>query len=145
MALTDTDRLNRIELNSIGGYSYLPCDRDFSIIKRKLKIFERVYTLHEITEIIITSSINGKFTEDEVCPNDILNFQYWWQPIIKRHVCQKKREEKEFVPKIKSHSESVHLRKGLGVDIGYSATQKSQTSRHLQGYALCLGRVQRIL
>lgn len=38
LALTDTGRFQKIEkYYSVRGHSFLPCDRDFSIIKRSLK------------------------------------------------------------------------------------------------------------
>ena len=83
LALIDTGRFDRIEqYYPIRGHSYIPCDRDFAVKKRKLKKYDRVYTVHQITELIITSSINGKFTVEEVATEDIIDFQKWWQKIL---------------------------------------------------------------
>lgn len=44
--LTDTGRFDKIEQYfPVRGHSFLPCDRDFSNIKKKLKKIDRVYTL----------------------------------------------------------------------------------------------------
>ena len=85
LALTDTGRFDRIEqYYPIRGHSYLPCDRDFAVIKRKLKRYDRVYTVHQITELIITSSTTGKFTVEEVATEDIVDFQKWWPTFYKK-------------------------------------------------------------
>ena len=85
LALTDTGRFDRIEqYYPIRGHSYLPCDLDFAVIKRKLKRYDRVYTVHQITELIITSSTTGKFTVEEVATEDIVDFQKWWPTFYKK-------------------------------------------------------------
>ena len=43
-----------------------------------------VYTVHQITEIIITSSTTGKFTVEEVATEDIVDFQKWWPTFYKK-------------------------------------------------------------
>ena len=45
---------------------------------------DRVYTVHQITELIITSSISGKFTVEEVATKDIIDFQKWWPTFYKK-------------------------------------------------------------
>lgn len=66
LALTDTKRFKKIvHFFPIGGHSYLPCNRDFSIIKRKLRKHDRIYSVHQLTEFIITSSSTRKFTVNE--------------------------------------------------------------------------------
>ena len=85
LAPTDTDRFDRIEqYYPIRGHSYLSCDRDFAIIKSKLKRYDRGYTVHQITELIITSSTTGKFTVEEVATEDIVDFQKWWPTFYKK-------------------------------------------------------------
>ncbi|KAF2896287.1 hypothetical protein ILUMI_09888 [Ignelater luminosus] len=44
----------------IRGHSFLPCDRDFAHIKRKLKKVDRVYILHEYVQIIACASSKQK-------------------------------------------------------------------------------------
>ena len=85
LALTDTGRFDRIEqYYPIRGHSYLPFDRDFAVMKRKLERYDRVYTVHQITELIITFSITGKFTVKEVATEDIIDFQKWWPTFYKK-------------------------------------------------------------
>ena len=43
-----------------------------------------MYTVHQITELIITSSTTGKFTVEEVTTEDIVDFQKWWPTFYKK-------------------------------------------------------------
>ena len=102
LALTDTGRFDRIEqYYPIRGHWYLPCDRDFAVIKRKLKRYDRLYTVHQITELIITSSATGKFTVEEVATEDIVDFQKWWPTFYKKSCTWKKHGERKFLLRIR--------------------------------------------
>ena len=85
-ALVSTNRFKKIEqYYPKRGHSFLPCDRDFSILKRKIKKSDRIYTLKEYVELIITSNKSlNRFTV--VLPNsdDILNFKGWWPTYFKK-------------------------------------------------------------
>ena len=70
LALTDTGRFNRIE----------QC------------------TVHQITELIITSSTTGKFTVEEVATEDIVDFQKWWPTFF---AFRKKHGERKFLLRIR--------------------------------------------
>lgn len=85
--LTDTGRFTKIEQYfPVRGHSFLPCDRDFATIKRTLRKHDRLYSVHELTELIVTSSRTGKFEVCEVQAIDIRNFKDWWPLVYKRHV-----------------------------------------------------------
>lgn len=86
LALTDLDRFKRIEQYfPIRGHSFMPCDRDFGLIKRKLARVDRFYTIHEVTELIVTSSENPlKFIVTEVQTENIICYKKWWQEFYKK-------------------------------------------------------------
>lgn len=90
-ALVETGRFGKIDqIFPIRGHSFLPCDRDFAIIKRKLKRYDRIYDLHTYTEIIIiSSSLKNKFTVHEIYPENnqyfLKNFKSWWPTYYKKN------------------------------------------------------------
>lgn len=84
MALKATDRFQKIvQYYPIRGHSFLPCDRAFGIIKRKLRRFDRVYNIHQYTELIVLASAKNIFTVKEIETNDIINFKTWWPKYYK--------------------------------------------------------------
>lgn len=86
LSLTDSGRFSRIiHYFPVRGHSFLPCDRDFSIVKRKLRKHDRFSTIHEITELVITSSKSNKFIVKEVQTDDIINFKDWWPTFYKKN------------------------------------------------------------
>lgn len=85
LALTDTGRFKKVkQFFLVVGHSYSPCDRDFSIIKRSLRKCNRLYTIRELTELIVKSSVDRKFIVVEVNEKMILDFQSWWGKYYKR-------------------------------------------------------------
>ncbi|KAJ8888386.1 hypothetical protein PR048_007876 [Dryococelus australis] len=71
----------------IRGHSFLPCDRDLSVIKRKTKRTYGIYTPKEYIDLIAQSTVTpGKFTVQMVESKDILNFKDWWSKFYKRNV-----------------------------------------------------------
>ncbi|KAJ4441827.1 hypothetical protein ANN_11686 [Periplaneta americana] len=80
----DSERFEKIEqFYPIRGHSFLPCDRDFAIVKRTMRKHDRFYSMHQLTKIIITSSLSRKFiVEVEIC--DIKHFKDWWQEFYKK-------------------------------------------------------------
>lgn len=84
MALKATGRFQKItQYYPIRGHSFLPCDRAFGTIKRKLRRFDRVYNLHQYTELIVLSSAKNAFTVKEIKTKDIMNFKSWWPKFYK--------------------------------------------------------------
>lgn len=109
-ALTDLKRFKKInQFFPIRGHSFLPCDRDFSIIKRELKKHDRIYSVREITEIIIKSSKTQKFVVVEVDSSRMVyNVKDWWSKFYKRNVAseetkRKRKEERIFFGISKFH------------------------------------------
>lgn len=85
LSLTDRKRFSEInQFFPVRGHSYLPCDRDFSVIKRKIKTVDRTYTLHEYVEQIITSSDKMNFMVTVPQTEDIYDFKSWWKPFYKK-------------------------------------------------------------
>lgn len=67
MELVESGRSSKVEQSfPVRGYSFLPCDRVFGTIKRKLRKHDRVYIVHEYTKLIIVSSASNAFTVKEV-------------------------------------------------------------------------------
>lgn len=79
-ALTDTGRFKTIKhYYPVKGHSYLPCDRDFSLIKRSLKRLNRLYSINQIIQTIVHCTKNlSKFTVKLVQISEILNYKNWW-------------------------------------------------------------------
>lgn len=51
LALTDRKSFKKIiNFFPVKGHSYLTCDRDFSIIKRKLRKHDRIFSVYQLTE-----------------------------------------------------------------------------------------------
>lgn len=85
MALVETGRFKKLEqFFPIRGHSFLPCDRDFGIIKRNLRKHDRIYDLHQYTEIIISASVKRRFTVHEIRTDEILDFKSWWPAYYKK-------------------------------------------------------------
>ena len=57
MALVEVSKFNSVELfYPIRGHSFMPCDRDFSPIKRKLRRIDRLYLLEEIVNVMMNAN-----------------------------------------------------------------------------------------
>ncbi|PSN38634.1 hypothetical protein C0J52_26971 [Blattella germanica] len=53
-ALVENARFEEVhQYYPVLGHSFLPCDRAFGIIKRALKRIDRIYTIYQLTEIIV--------------------------------------------------------------------------------------------
>ncbi|RZF36716.1 hypothetical protein LSTR_LSTR005029 [Laodelphax striatellus] len=86
LALTDCKKFEYIRhYYPIRGHSFLPCDRDFGLVKKSLNKYDRVYSLHEITEIIVKSSTKQNFIVKEISGNEILDFKAWWPRFYKKN------------------------------------------------------------
>lgn len=70
----------------IRGHSFLACDRDFSVIKRKIKRCDRVYTPDEYARLIAESSQLGNFTVELLETNFSADFKSWWPKYYKKNV-----------------------------------------------------------
>lgn len=85
LSLTDNGCFNKIcHFFPIRGHSFLPCDRNFALVKKALKKHDRIFTLHQITELIIQSSQKHKFTVKEVSTEEVYNFKDHWSKYYKK-------------------------------------------------------------
>ena len=86
MVLVEVSKFDSVELfYPIRGHSFMPCDRDFSLIKRKLRRIDRLYLLEEIVNVIRNASRNpSKFRVNLPRPDAFLNFGNWWQSYYKK-------------------------------------------------------------
>lgn len=85
LSLTDTGRFKHVkQIFPVVGHSYASCDRDFGILKRPLRKSNQLFTVHELTELIIKSSSTHKFMVVEVDESIILDFQSWWPTFYKK-------------------------------------------------------------
>ncbi|XP_047134744.1 uncharacterized protein LOC124812316 [Hydra vulgaris] len=77
--LTDSGRFDKVkQFFPIRGHSFLPCDRDFGIISSVLKTHDRLYHMHQLTELIISSSRSQKFTVKEIVDaTEFFDFKAW--------------------------------------------------------------------
>ena len=64
------------------GHSFLPCDRDFGVLKRKLRRHDRLYVPHEISSVI--QQAGNRFYIKHVETDEILNFRAWWPTNFKK-------------------------------------------------------------
>lgn len=81
-ALVENARFEEVQqYYPVRGHSFLPCDRAFGIIKRALKRIDRIYTIYQLTEILVHSS--KKFSVHMVQREDVLNFKNWWRSFYK--------------------------------------------------------------
>nr|CAD7402945.1 unnamed protein product [Timema poppensis] len=84
-ALTVTGRFSKIfQYFPVRGHSFLPCDRDFGVIKRYLKKIDRVYTPDQYARYIAEASKKGNFCVNVINTADILDFKTWWQEHYKK-------------------------------------------------------------
>lgn len=87
LALVEMNIFDDIEqFFPIRGHSFLPCDRDFSQIKKSLNRFDRLYSMRQIITSILHSSKNtSKFQVKLVSASDIIDFKQWWPLLYKRN------------------------------------------------------------
>lgn len=99
IALTELNIFENIQqYYPIRGHSFLPCDRDFSIIKRELGRHDRLYTVDQVIDLVLKSSKNEKFKVHKVSTDEIMNFADWW-PIYYKKSCISEGTRGNRVPK----------------------------------------------
>lgn len=88
MALIDLGRFKTVnQYFPIRGHSFMPCDRNFAVVKKNIKKNDRIFLLKEYAELIITSSSKGNFSVylmDE--ENSVLkDYKKWWPQFYKKN------------------------------------------------------------
>lgn len=85
LSLTDTKRFEKVfHYFPVRGHSYLPCDRQFAVVKRVVRKADRVYVPKDYVEMIVTSSNKGAYSVKMVDTLDIFDFQAWWPSFYKK-------------------------------------------------------------
>nr|CAH7721041.1 unnamed protein product [Callosobruchus chinensis] len=109
LKLTDTKKFDKIlQYFPVRGHSFLPCDRDFSIIKRALKKHDRIYNVHDLTEIIANASRTQKFEVRDVNTIEITNFKAWWPRFYKKNAVSQETRNLERTQKVHFNISKFH-------------------------------------
>lgn len=120
LSLTDTSRFDTIiHRFPIRGHSFLPCDRVFGTVKRKIKKVDRIYTPMQYVSLILHSSEKSIATVKMVDSNDIQDFSSWWPTYYKRTTLSMETMNRS-VP----HSKKVSFKPTEYMEFTYSAQMK---------------------
>ncbi|KAG8245325.1 hypothetical protein J6590_005638 [Homalodisca vitripennis] len=86
LTLTMSDRFETInQYYPIRGYSFMPSDRTFGVLKRAVKKHGRIYSPEQYKVIICNAKNKYPGYEDvDVQNEDILNFKEWWPHYFKK-------------------------------------------------------------
>lgn len=102
LSLTDTKRFSKItHYFPIRGHSFLPNDRDFGVIKRKIKKCDRIYVPAEYYDIM--SKANPNFSVFLLSTREVMDFSKWW-PTYYKKTCLSDESFGRHVPKENKHS-----------------------------------------
>lgn len=88
-SLTITKRFKKINMYfPVRGHSFLPCDRNFGVIKRVVRNIDRIYSPEQYDEIIRGAKKTAPLFEvHQVKNEDIKDFKKWW-PIYFKKTCK---------------------------------------------------------
>lgn len=87
LALASSGKFRKIfHYFPIRGHSFLPCDRDFGVVKRRIRKQDRVYLPEEYYELIEKSSAKSLFSIKKVNNENILDFKKWWPKYYKKTI-----------------------------------------------------------
>lgn len=87
-ALVDLGRFKTVnQYFPIRGHSYMPCDRDFAVVKRNIRKNDRIFLLKEYVSLFIMSSAKRNFSvyliDDE---NGVIkDYKRWWPRFYKKN------------------------------------------------------------
>ncbi|KAG8308629.1 hypothetical protein J6590_105164 [Homalodisca vitripennis] len=94
------------------GHSFLPCDRDFGVIKRVIRRHDRVYSPEQYNKMIQSAKkLEPKFIVKSVKNHDILDFNQWWPEYFKK-TCQSVRTKEPFKVSTYSHLTFSAVKRG---------------------------------
>lgn len=131
LALVQTGRFKRIHhYFPTRGHSFLPCDRDFGLSKRKIKRFDRIYLPTEYEDIIVKSAYDGKISVFEVNTEMVTDFKSWWRRFYKKN-CLALQSMGKKVPKEKK----MHFNMSFFNEFHYDCSNPGtvQTSEYIDG------------
>ncbi|CAH1110134.1 unnamed protein product [Psylliodes chrysocephalus] len=68
------------------GHSFNDCDRDFGTVKSKIRRLDRIFSVEEYEDLIVSSSRSNKFDVRHVTHVDVTGFEQWWPDFFKKKV-----------------------------------------------------------
>lgn len=89
LGLVDLKRFQTVnEYFPIRGHSYMPCDRNFAMVKRKINKNDRIFLLKDYVSLIVSSSTKKNFSVYLIVEENILikDYKKWW-PIYYKKNC----------------------------------------------------------
>lgn len=97
MTLVSTGRFKKvIQYYPVRGHSFLPCDRNFGVIKRHIKKCDRVYSPEEYAKMVVEASSACKFTSVLHEESFSTDFKNWWPQYYKKRCYPSNLKEKKF-------------------------------------------------
>lgn len=87
-ALVDIGRFKTVnQYFPIRGHSYMPCDRDFAVVKRHIKKNDRIFLMKKYASLIISSSVKNNFSVYLIDKDNsvIKDFKKWWPQYYKKN------------------------------------------------------------
>lgn len=88
LSLTDLGRFQSVnQYFPIRGHSYMPCDRDFAMVKKKINKNDRVFLLKDYVSLIVGSSTKKNFLVHLMDEENTLvkNYKSWWPVYYKKN------------------------------------------------------------
>lgn len=87
LALVAIGRFKKIyQYFPVRGHSFLQCDRNFGVAKRKIRKLDRIYTPEQYADLIKTSRKTSGFNVTQVSSENILDFKDWSTKNFKKTV-----------------------------------------------------------
>jgi len=88
MGLVENNRFKEVQvLYPMRGHSFMPCDRDFGLVKISLVKYKRLYTIDQYINLISEASkIFNKFSVVKVDQNYIIYYKKWWPTYYKKNM-----------------------------------------------------------
>ena len=67
------------------GHSFLPCDREFGVIKGVVRNHDHVYSVMQYTQMIVNARRkNNDFPVCVIETEDIIDFKNWWPNFLRK-------------------------------------------------------------
>lgn len=108
LALVMTNKFQKITIYfPQRGHSFNDCDRDFGTVKRKIRRLDRIFSVEDYEDLIVSSSTNKKFDVRHITHVDVTGFKKWWPDFFKKKVLSTRSFGKE-VPKEEKVSFSIN-------------------------------------
>lgn len=124
LALTDSQRFERVyHFFPVRGHTFLPNDRDFGVIKKKIRKHDRIYVPDEYIKIV--NECSEKFKVIKFQTNQVYDFKKWWPSYYKK-TCLSVETFGKKVPKDQKHSFSPSTYMSFEYNTKYKGTVFTQ-------------------